>query len=191
MGARFTKPNQSVSYKFYVHNLGEYDAYWRGVSYTSLSNGSYKMCSASGTGSATATDSLVQDACEGIRVSISIGGTSYELGSTDISGHILQMGKIEEVIFKIEYMAEAVRADGPFNISFSDFKFDYSTVDGNGPNLISFIVNGSTYQAEDGMSWEEWVYSDYNVDGIVLRIWLYMYRWWFSIDVSLWWDDSS
>ena len=128
------------------------------------------MCSASGTGSATATDSLVQDACEGIRVSISIGGTSYELGSTDISGHILQMGKIEEVIFKIEYMAEAVRADGPFNISFSDFKFDYSTVDGNGPNLISFIVNGSTYQAEDGMSWVEWVYSDYNVDGIVLRI---------------------
>ena len=27
LGARFTKPNQSVSYKFYVHNLGEYDAY--------------------------------------------------------------------------------------------------------------------------------------------------------------------
>ena len=169
LSASFSKPGQYVSYEFTVQNLGEYDSYLRGVSYTPLSNGSYKMCSASGTGSITATDSLVQDACEGIRVSISIGGTSYELGSTDISGHILQKGKIEEVIFKIEYMAEAVRADGPFNILFSDFKFDYSTVDGSGPNLISFIVNGSTYQAEDGMSWEEWVYSDYNVDGFYLQ----------------------
>jgi hypothetical protein len=35
--------------------------------------------------------------------------------------------------------------------------------------LISFIVNGSTYQAEDGMSWEEWVSSDYNVDGFYLQ----------------------
>ncbi len=29
--------------------------------------------------------------------------------------------------------------------------------------LISFTINGTTYQAEDGMTWAEWVNSDYNV----------------------------
>jgi hypothetical protein len=30
--------------------------------------------------------------------------------------------------------------------------------------LISFDVNGTTYEAEEGMTWYEWVESDYNTD---------------------------
>ena len=30
--------------------------------------------------------------------------------------------------------------------------------------LISFTIDDTTYQAEDGMTWEEWVNSDYNVN---------------------------
>ena len=41
--ALFTNPNQSVSYGFYVHNLGEYDAYLRGISYVALDNGNFKI----------------------------------------------------------------------------------------------------------------------------------------------------
>ena len=33
------------------------------------------------------------------------------------------------------------------------------------PTLISFTVAGKSYQAEEGMTWAEWVDSDYNVDG--------------------------
>ncbi len=31
--------------------------------------------------------------------------------------------------------------------------------------LISFTINGNPYQAEKGMTWENWVYSKYNTDG--------------------------
>lgn len=30
--------------------------------------------------------------------------------------------------------------------------------------IISFIASGKTYYAERGMTWEEWIYSDYNTD---------------------------
>jgi hypothetical protein len=29
-------------------------------------------------------------------------------------------------------------------------------------NLITFKIDGSEYQAEEGMTWEEWVNSEYN-----------------------------
>lgn len=34
----------------------------------------------------------------------------------------------------------------------------------NGPNLITFTVDGKEYQAEEGMTWLAFVYSTYNVD---------------------------
>ena len=35
--------------------------------------------------------------------------------------------------------------------------------------LITFTINGTSYQAEDGMTWGEWVNSSYNTDGFVLN----------------------
>lgn len=32
------------------------------------------------------------------------------------------------------------------------------------PNLISFTIDGTVYQAEEGMTWVEWCESDYNTD---------------------------
>lgn len=37
-------------------------------------------------------------------------------------------------------------------------------------SLISFTIDGTAYQAEDGMTWEQWVESSYNTDGYRLRI---------------------
>lgn len=34
-------------------------------------------------------------------------------------------------------------------------------------NLITFTIAGTSYQAEEGMTWGEWVESDYNTDGFV------------------------
>ena len=34
----------------------------------------------------------------------------------------------------------------------------------NGNKLITFTIDGTTYQAMNGMTWAEWVKSDYNVD---------------------------
>ena len=35
-------------------------------------------------------------------------------------------------------------------------------------NLINFSINTVSYQAEDGMTWEEWVNSSYNTDGYTI-----------------------
>lgn len=32
-------------------------------------------------------------------------------------------------------------------------------------SLISFIIDGTSYQAEEGMTWAEWCESEYNTDG--------------------------
>ena len=34
--------------------------------------------------------------------------------------------------------------------------------------VISFTINGTTYQTQEGMTWGEWVKSEYNVDGYYL-----------------------
>lgn len=33
------------------------------------------------------------------------------------------------------------------------------------PPLISFTIAGTTYQAEEGMTWQQWVASSYNTGG--------------------------
>lgn len=35
--------------------------------------------------------------------------------------------------------------------------------------LISFTINGTSYQAEDGMTWSEWCDSDYNTIGATVE----------------------
>ena len=36
----------------------------------------------------------------------------------------------------------------------------------NGTALISFTIDGTSYQAEEGMTWGEWVNSSYNNSGL-------------------------
>lgn len=33
-----------------------------------------------------------------------------------------------------------------------------------GASLITFTIKGTQYQAEEGMTWENWINSEYNVD---------------------------
>lgn len=35
--------------------------------------------------------------------------------------------------------------------------------------LITFTINGTSYQAEEGMTWGEWVNSSYNTGGFVIN----------------------
>lgn len=38
-----------------------------------------------------------------------------------------------------------------------------------GATLINFTINGTAYQAEEGMTWEQWCNSSYNTDGYYVR----------------------
>lgn len=45
---------------------------------------------------------------------------------------------------------------------------DTETGDGEEATLITFTIDGTEYQTEDGMTWGEWVESEYNTDGYVI-----------------------
>ena len=65
--ADFTAPGQKAVYDFYVYNAGEYTAYLNSIRF----NGA-KKCTAG----KDANDSLVQAACNGIKVTVNVGGVT-------------------------------------------------------------------------------------------------------------------
>lgn len=46
---------------------------------------------------------------------------------------------------------------------------DPDTGDGEEANLITFTIDGTEYQAEEGMTWAEWAVSDYNTSEYAVR----------------------
>ena len=157
--AQLTTPGQSLSTTIYAHNTGEYDAYLRGVTISNINGTSHKIC----TGATGATASLVESACNGIDISVTINGIEYALGNTSISKHVIKKGAVEPIIITISYDSNASRADGEFDIAFGDLALEYSTVDGSG--LLSFTIANNTYYFEEGMTWSEWLDSEYNTEG--------------------------
>lgn len=154
ISANFTEPGQKVTYTFYVHNLGAYTAYLNEISF-----GEAKKCSKI---DSTATDVLVNSACSGISMDIKVGNTVAS-DSITIAGHSLDVNEVEQVVVTITYAANANRADGEFSVSFDNISLEYGTV--HKGKLIKFSINGETFQADYGMSWIEWVESDYNTIG--------------------------
>ena len=159
MAIVFTQPGQSVDFRIYIHNTGQYDAYLKSIMWNNIvGENTYKKCAASTTDSTAATPSLVSAACEGITISYDYNGVSYDFG--DLSGLKLEIGQTSYLDLHVLY--EGARADGPFNVEFGNISLEYGTVD-NEPGIISFTIGGMTYQAIDGMTWREWIDSDYNV----------------------------
>lgn len=154
--ANFTEPGQSVTYTFYAHNVGKYIAYLRNLSFDSG-----KSC----VGSSDADDTLVQNACSDITVSVTIGDTTYS-NDTNVYSHALEIDGYETVVVTISYVADGNVADGDFSVTFGDVSLTYSTVDGVAPTIITFGIMGVSYQGEEGMTWGEWINSDYNGAGV-------------------------
>ena len=164
----FTRKGDMVDYWFYVHNVGEYDAYLTAVNMEVVDGtGVTKVCRASTTDETKATDSLVQAACGDINLYIMIGDYEYTVGDTNIMGHKLEKGAVQEVMIVMDYGGLSPLVDGPFDVTFGDLSLEFSTVD-NSANLISFTIDVTEYHAEEGMTWEEWVNSSYNTDGFEL-----------------------
>ena len=152
---QFTEPGQFLYILIYAHNIGEYDAYLTGVNITNINGTSYKKCMArEGT-----TDRLVQAACDGIDVSVTINDEYYYFGR-QISGHLLEKGSVEPIEIIVSYDVNATRADGVFDIEFGEISLEYKTIDSQ-IKVINFTVNGITIKAEEGITFEDWIYSDY------------------------------
>lgn len=124
--ATFTDQNQSVKYEFYAYNAGAYNAYLTDIIFKNVSGeGSNKLCTAIG----SASEALVQDACNDINVSVDVESNISVMGSTNgIKNHILAKGTYEKVVVTISYASGDNLADGDFRVEFGDIELTYSSV---------------------------------------------------------------
>lgn len=150
LNANFTEPGEFVYYHVIIRNEGKYDAYINWNNYGGTPSG-YIL------GEGT-TESLVQDAMNDIELSTYVTDLSGVVFGSDL----LPAGETIIAIFQIKYDASGARADGPFSVSFPDIKIDFRT---NNVDLISFTIDGKKYYAISGMTWGDWINSEYNTDG--------------------------
>ena len=52
----------------------------------------------------------------------------------------------------------------------------------SGGNLITFTINSTEYQAEEGMTWKEWVDSEYSTNEYYANTYVYKNGW--GLDLS-------
>lgn len=71
------------------------------------------------------------------------------------------MAKNDNLIDFLKDIADAIRevSGKTSNINAQDFA---STIRGLKVKMISFTINNVQYQAEEGMTWEDWCNSEYN-----------------------------
>lgn len=139
LSAKFTGPGQTVSYTFYSHNRGNYDAYLKSISFQNIDGKTEnKVCapiSSSTEGENVATDSLVQAACEDISIKVDIVGEKSQTATDSvllIKDHILARDSSEKIVITMTYGNSAdasTRADGDFTVDFGSIVLNYGSVD--------------------------------------------------------------
>ena len=123
--AGFAVPGESVTYEFFVHNAGEYEAFLKSINYANVTGQSNpKVCTAVDPTNTTA--SLVSKACEDISLTVKVGNVTAEGTETGLSQSLAKNGFVP-VTVTIRYDDNGNRADGDFNVAFGDVSLTYST----------------------------------------------------------------
>lgn len=129
INVNFTEPGQSVTYKFYLHNIGEYDAYLKSLLFKNvLDSDSKKICNV--VEGSDASIELVNLACEDIEISMDFkNGSEYVNFKDDMTFDSLKLRKgiVSSGMINIVYPEGSDRADGAFNVQFGDIEITYST----------------------------------------------------------------
>ncbi|MBQ9071861.1 MAG: hypothetical protein IJY25_01730 [Bacilli bacterium] len=121
LSATFISPGDSVVYNLYAYNAGKYLAYLNSV--TLKGN---KSCTP---GEGTSIQ-LAGQACEAISITVKVGNDSYNKTTTGITGKSIGVGKSTPIEITLSYESTGARADGPFEVEFSDISLYYATVTG-------------------------------------------------------------
>lgn len=131
INVNFTEPGQSVTYQFFIHNEGEYDAHLKSLEFKNvIDSNSKKICNV--VDGSDATVDLVNQACEDIEISVEIKNGSDFLefkDSNTFENVTLLKGRVSSGKFNITYPDGSARADGAFNIQFGDIELTYSSAD--------------------------------------------------------------
>ena len=122
--ATFTEPGQKATYQFYAYNAGEYIAYLKSITFSGN-----KTCAAVDPVDG-ATDALVQSACAGITLTVTVGSEAATTTSVaSITNHALAIGGNDPITVEIEYASNAAIADGDFTVTFPAVQLLYKSVD--------------------------------------------------------------
>ena len=121
LSASFTGPGQSVTWKTYAYNDGQFDAFLKSVTVGKIT---CVADSESGT-----TQAYVDEAAKGISIKVSVGGDVYQSTNTNVTNSKLEMGKAEEVLITLEYADGSAIADGDFDVQIEPIQLNYSSVD--------------------------------------------------------------
>ena len=131
--ATFVRPGESVSYKLYIHNESSYD-----VSLTAITFGNKSCVAKTGT-----SQNLVDDACDEIDISVTVGGgieepiavTKTQNTSSDysVTGHVLSAGEYETVTIVLSYDDLSsgpgnTNLNGDFDVTFGNVTLTYSSI---------------------------------------------------------------
>lgn len=138
LSATFSEPGQYVEYTFYARNEGSYTAYLNNINFLGK-----KVCR----GKTGTTESLVESACDSIKITAKIGENTYSV-TTPISNHSLGSSEGEQIIVRLEYASGGVYVDGDFSITFPDVSLVYSTIDDSS-------MSGQVVRLESGSVDEE------------------------------------
>ena len=114
----FSKPGCNTAYIVAIKNEGMYDAY--------LDLDKYKPIIASNcVSNGDATQSLVDDACIGISLTLSFYNSSYEI----ISSGILKVepNSYMGIFISVSYAEGSAVADGDFSVEFDDIELEFTT----------------------------------------------------------------
>ena len=114
----FSKPGMNTVYVIAIKNEGKYDSYLDVSKYDTLLP---SKCVSSG----NATQKLVDEACNGITLTINFADSSY----ADVSSGVLKVvpNSYMGMIIGIRYHADSAIADGDFSVYFDDVKLEFTT----------------------------------------------------------------
>ena len=127
--ATFTEPGQKATYSFYTKNNGDLKAFLKSVTFNKVSGqDKVKVCTAKD----SATPSLVNAACEGITLTVTVGDEAFTTSKVrsefqSATAHDLTKGSSEKIKVVIAYEEGSDEADGGFDVAFGDVVLLYTS----------------------------------------------------------------
>ena len=122
--AEFKKPGDYVEYEFYAVNTGEYVAYLNTIMYSNISGSSSFISCSPGAGT---NQTMVNNACNAIKVKVTVAGENGVETTTDLNNHLLAKKQAELIKVRIYYNSTGALADGPFSVVIGNINLVYST----------------------------------------------------------------
>ena len=146
LSASFTAPGQSVTYTFYVRNMGDYDAYLTDVRFNNATGKQvFKSCTSSG--SNPGTQSIVDDVCDDITFTLELEdtpnkvltstsdfaivvGNNYILNRSPTPNTGTTNSKMVKVTIAYPNKDGVHYADGSFTVNFGSVEMIFATLAG-------------------------------------------------------------